>query len=130
MENANSAAGRVIKFRARALTLDKRWVYGSYVTFLNSRGGRVHQIVNYEGVACDVDGNTLCQLTGLHDKNGKEIYERDILRGTGIDGRVRIWEAVSLQYFHHWQETADLIEAHGDVEVIGDVYTTPELLTQ
>ncbi len=64
---------REIKFRA--MTKDhSKWLYFSlYATdeeyVLGGDSGR--------GV---VDKETTCEYTGLHDKNGKEIYEEDILR--------------------------------------------------
>ena len=127
------------KFRARRVD-DGRWAYGYYVhtpittefscdgQFLDSVGnGRPCIIQN--SCAHEIDPSTLGQYTGLRDKNGKEIYEGDILRGTGIDEKIRVWKAVSLHYFHHWQHTEDLIDEHGDIEVIGNIYQNPELLT-
>ena len=72
----------------------------------------------------------LIQDTGFKDRNNKRIFEGDILRGTGIDNTIRTWEALGLDNFHHWQETKDLIEEYGDIEVIGNVYENPELLTK
>lgn len=70
----------------------------------------------------------LMQASGLLDRNGREIFEEDILRGTGVDGTQRVWVAAPLSSFHHWQETEDLIREHGDIEVIGNRYQNPDLL--
>lgn len=70
----------------------------------------------------------LMQFTGLYDKNGKEIYEGDIVRNYGHD--IEDW-IVSYEYgkfigtFDNICE--DLYEIH-DFEVIGNIYDNPELL--
>lgn len=62
------------------------WVVGSCVyTFAPSKGcvvgimGESYFIVEENGNMVSIDENTICQCTGLKDKNGNLIYENDIL---------------------------------------------------
>jgi uncharacterized phage protein (TIGR01671 family) len=73
----------------------------------------------------------LMQYTGLKDKNGKEIYEGDIVRfdnsSAGIpdaDYRQAVVQYRAPEFMpHHLSNVTGY-----DVEVIGNIYENPELL--
>lgn len=84
--------------------------------------------------AVEITPETVGQYTGLHDKNGKEIYEGDIVKAL-ING---IWYIGQVVY-EHSGFTIDvtnnkqlefgrmgIIEIF--TEVIGNIYDNPELL--
>ena len=71
----------------------------------------------------------LMQYTGLHDKNGKEIYEGDILKGTFYGFPMPEYDYVFQIYWNEKEKgfMASYFEP-SECEVIGNIYDNPELL--
>jgi uncharacterized phage protein (TIGR01671 family) len=124
---------REIKFRGKHLD-NGEWVYGDY----HHRAGGAHCIramqPDFQGkveyVIIQVDAETVGQFTGLHDKNGKEIYEGDIVK---FDNHL---QGVSKVLYDSGQYTVESknystaltyrIAIHA--VIIGNIHDTPELL--
>lgn len=73
---------------------------------------------------------TPMQFTGLHDKNGKEIYEGDITKSTKSGLIYKI--VFDRGMFRGEQEPASMSWVHPhsftDLEIIGNIYKNPDLL--
>ena len=81
----------------------------------------------------NIDGDVLMQYTGLKDKNGKEIYEGDIVksrpdfRGEIVFGKVDVFFVETTAFLLKYKDSS--IGGIGeDVEVIGNKFENPELL--
>ena len=89
----------------------------------------------YTEMSVEFDEITLMQSTGLHDKNGKEIFEGDILDYKGRKALVR-WHGSYASFIYRFvdelqkrnTEWKPLYLAYMKCEIIGNVYENPELL--
>lgn len=127
---------RIIKFRGRNVHTGE-WLYGDY-----HREGKTHYITKpgqylreYAPIEFIVDGKTVGQFTGLLDKNGKEIYEGDVILQQGYSGKkpmlVRFEHGAFVTGEHSGSSTATrpmLIQKR--CEVLGNIYENPELISK
>ena len=131
---------REIKFRGKRSD-NGEWVYG-YYHYDPSIG------IHYIRVDCmdyEVDPETVGQFTGMKDKNGKEIYEGDIVKRVdfvieysgyrpyidSIREKIGIVEYCDcrLAYILVYEfDKYDYLSGGDEYEVIGNIYDNPELI--
>lgn len=128
---------REIKFRG--ISIDE-WVYGMLCKV--NEGDTEHgEPIKYkiqtdekeygEYVKCFItDENTIGQYTGLKDKNGKEIYEGDILINDDDEIAVIKYSDTDALFELIIDDVAENFSNESSKwwEVIGNIYDNPELL--
>jgi len=132
---------REIKFRGKKLDKDE-WVYG-YLVHIGKYYSPLNESSCYivTGVQIDshtwVDPETVGQSTGLKDKNGKEIWEGDIVsRGEYYFGdclEPAGNDDVSFDdgCFFGGNGELDSANIHNkNIEVIGNIHSNPELMEE
>lgn len=144
---------REIKFRGKDLNTND-WVYGDLEIHRKDSRRLIHSY-NENGDynrQYDVDEETIGQFTGLRDKNGREIYEGDIVRKTETTyrmtdlGVVRYCNEEAKFVLHvtdkygkydfsfvkdfQSQDGHATVPCHNEYEVVGNIHDNPELLKQ
>ena len=123
---------REILFRAKTVH-NPEWVEGYYtkrdVYYITGFTPNVPIIADEDGNWDEIDPKTLGEFIGRRDKNGKKMFEGDIIKSV-IGNIIVIFKAcgfmgevIGKQFYY------DLYDDNLDsVEVIGNIYDNPELL--
>ena len=106
-------------------------------TFSITESGQV-VVVEQEDVMCPpdyvfVDNLVIMQSTGIKDKNGKEVFEGDIVKmAKDVYSEPTYYEVVrhrgGAYRLESKQHGCELWLRHTDCEVVGNLYENPELL--
>ena len=125
---------REILFKAKAKDKPIEWIEG-YL----SKCEKEFIICDEEGFGIFIDPKTICQYTGLTDKNGNMIWENDIIRFNDGNECVVRWRYGAFEFLY--RACANAIYAYVgtdlylddntlDIEVIGNIFENPELINR
>lgn len=118
--------------------VDDKWIKGEWVYGYYIRYGWTHQEKDYivplyasDLYAKEVIPETVGQYTGLTDKNGKKIFEEDIIKW-GLKPCVVKLDECNASFCLYLYGTIKISGFNRDTmklkEVIGNIYDNPELL--
>lgn len=129
---------RTIKFRGKNL-YNNEWIFGDLIQYesgemaifskkLSQYGCEATEMFNRSKVIPETVG----QFTGLLDKNGKEIYEGDILN----NGQRNYFVCWNSERGAWWLKNKDLIYTTPlgflsiELFVVGNIYDNPDLIKE
>ena len=126
---------REILFRAKRID-DGEWIEGFlfstnehiYIAYQNQFDDDL--FLSPKEIFIEVDPETICQYTGLTDKNGRKIFDGDIIMHETA-GKIKVkFEksefmvvGIDRTMFRAW-----LSSIHGNFRIIGNIFDNPELI--
>lgn len=142
---------REILFRGKVITSGE-WVVGNYNQNVLDRGfDTIEDLENFPYLHYGVEYNTVGQYTGLTDKNGKRIFEGDIIKthyantpksdfieqvvflngrfcGMYESGNMKMWSRLPDKDFKPLAQDRSVYMEW--CEVIGNIHDNPELIKE
>lgn len=133
-----------ILFRAKRKDVPKsiktknnsEWVEGYYVYFERMDNACIYYKYKGAPLVTDVDSKTVCQYIGLIDKNGRKIFEGDIIKYSDTLHKVIFENRFNTAYFGIvFKEKGEVWDfghmcSSLDMIVVGNIFDNPELLEQ
>lgn len=137
---------KIVKYRhlSKAKTCNGKWVSG----FLHCKKNKWY-ISNKAGspFAYEVRPDTICQCTGLKDKNGKLIWENDVIKYHFGNAYAQIrygayqscfdnQKTEHIGFYVDWSESRNYRKDLGywinmvNAEVVGNIFDNPELIKE
>lgn len=127
---------RTIKFRGKSID-GKEWLYGDLLSSADKKRFAILVDDKESYDECEVDPETVGQFTGLMDKNGKAIYEGDIVKWS--NGMLYAVKFLDGMFYASVEECNEgifggfplhrLIEYEdGRCEIVGNIHDNTELL--
>ena len=127
-------------FKAKRID-NGEWVVGYITRYGHTWKEKYYIIPSYASALYSflIDKNTICQCTGLKDKNGKLIWENDVVAywdtystengqaEADCDGKV-VWDDETISFQVTNRLSAESYEVLDDCSVIGNIFDNPELL--
>lgn len=121
------------RYLFRGKTIIGDWVQGLLANtddkwYISNKAGRPF--------AFEIRPESICQCTGLKDKNGNLIWENDIVR-TVYDGNEHIyqvvWDESELDFKatngkENYESNFEYLPCCDEIEILGNCFDNPELL--
>ena len=136
---------REILFKAKRID-NVEWIEGYYQKRYDLLGNEEHLIFHADSYKvweyAEIVPETICQFTGLFDKNGNKIWENDIVNHNGKYASVKFgmycssfdYGSYNFGFYVDFPEETFYRKELGywcrKVEVAGDIFDNPELLQE
>ena len=126
---------REILFKGKRID-NGEWVVGNLISASDGRRAISETSGNWELYTCFP--KTICQFTGLCDKNGKRIWENNVV-WLVCDGEEHIyqivWDNSELDFKatngeENYGSNFEYLLCCDEIEVIGNIFDNPELLQE
>ena len=120
---------REILFRGKSKAQGSEWLYGDVLIYENS--AQIWETINSRKYNSVVSLETIGQYTGLTDKNGKKVFEGDIVKGAWDTVFQVVYDDCYLGFRAERKDGfRNSIDYYGldRIEVIGNIHDNSELM--